>query len=361
LYHLFKSYELERIGQLVVLASLYGLLVMPLYQVGKFFYVPGRIEQVKKPHFYTSLGILTAVLLAVIFLPLPHSVICTLEVQARKADSVYVVVPGVLESIDVKPGQHVTKGQQLAQLSNPDVDMEVAKLQGTVNEYKIKLQSLRQQSIRDRRAASQVGPTAEALKTAEEQLAEKIQDHQRLRLVAPEDGYVLPPQMTPSREDPEEKLPMWSGTPLESHNLGASLEPNVLFCQVGDPKSLEAVLVVDQADRNLVKEGDLVDIKLEGFPSTTIHSEIEEIAGSELKISPPRLATKHGGELPTKTDPHTGVERPQSTSYQARVPIEDPEAEYPLGQRGQARVYTRWLSLGDRFWRMLSQTFNFKM
>ena len=66
LYKLFQSYDLKIIGQVVVLMSLWGLLVMPLYQVGKFFYVPGRLEQVKKPRFYTSLGVLAAVLLAVL-------------------------------------------------------------------------------------------------------------------------------------------------------------------------------------------------------------------------------------------------------------------------------------------------------
>ena len=60
LYKLFQSYHLKIVGQIVVLMSLCGLFVMPLYQVGKFFYVPGRIDQVKKPHFYTSLGVLAA-------------------------------------------------------------------------------------------------------------------------------------------------------------------------------------------------------------------------------------------------------------------------------------------------------------
>ena len=164
--------------------------------------------------------------------------------------------------------------------------------------------------------------------------------------MAPVAGTVLPPPLTPRREENDEKLPAWSGTPLDRENLGALLEQGVLFCQVGDPKRLEAVLVVDQADRNLVREGQSVDIKLEGFPSTTLHSKITEIAESELKVTPQRLSTKSGGELPTKTDPHTGVEKPMSTSYQARVPIDDPDGLIRLGLRGQARVYTDWLSLG---------------
>ena len=44
LYKLFESYHLKLVGQLVVAGSLWGLLVMPLYQAGKFFYVPGRIR-----------------------------------------------------------------------------------------------------------------------------------------------------------------------------------------------------------------------------------------------------------------------------------------------------------------------------
>ena len=139
LYRLFKSYELERIGQLMVLASLYGLLIMPLYQVGKFFYVPGRIDQVKKPHFYTSLGILTAWCWRCSFCRCRIASSARWKSKPAKRNPVYVVVAGRLDSVDVKPGQRVVKGQRLAQLSNLDVDLEVAKLQGSVNEYGIKL------------------------------------------------------------------------------------------------------------------------------------------------------------------------------------------------------------------------------
>ena len=41
-----------------------GWSCMPLYKVGKFFYVPGRLDKVKKPRMYASLGVLAAVLLA---------------------------------------------------------------------------------------------------------------------------------------------------------------------------------------------------------------------------------------------------------------------------------------------------------
>jgi putative peptide zinc metalloprotease protein len=361
LYKLFQSYHLKVVGQIVVLMSLYGLFIMPLYQLCKFFYVPGRLDQVKKPHFYTTLGVLTAAALAFCFLPLPHSVICTLELQARDAHPVYVDVAGNLTALDVKAGQQVAEGQPLAQLQNLDLDLEVAKLQGSVDEYRMKLASLRQQRFRDSHALAEIPAVEEALKTAEGQLQEKKMDQTRLQLLAPAAGMILPPPLLPRRDDPDEKLPMWSGTPLERENLGARLEPGVLFCQVGDPKKLEAVMVIDQTDRNLIAIDDSADIKLEGFPSATLHTQIKEIAESALKTTPRRLATKSGGEVPSKTNPQTGAEEPMSTSYQARAPIDDPTGQYRLGLRGQARVQTKWISLGARLWRLLTHTFNFKL
>ena len=154
LYKLFASYHVQIIGEIVVLASLWGLLVLPLYQVVKFFYVPGRLDQVKKPRFYTSLGVLTAVILLVLFLPLPHSITCTLELQARDALPVYVDPAGQLMVVDVKPGQQVAKGQPLAKLRNLDVELAIAKLQGSIQENR---EAGKPAAAADSRSARRVG------------------------------------------------------------------------------------------------------------------------------------------------------------------------------------------------------------
>lgn len=361
LYKLFQSYELEILGQIMVMTAMWGLFVMPLYKLGKFFYVPGRIDQVKKPRFYTSLGVTVVLLLLFLFLPLPHSVMCPLEIQARDAHPVYVDVAGVLEAINVKPGQDVAAGQTLAQLSDIELDLEVIKLQGTVKGYEVRVKSLMRQSFRDHNVAVQIPSAQEALKTVRDQLKQKLSDQRRLRLAAPDAGTVLPPTLTPSRDRSEDSLSTWSGTPLDRDNLGAFLEQGVLFCQIGDPKRLEAVIIVDQGDRNYVLPDQTVDILVEGFPGNKIEGKIEEISESELRVSPQRLSSKHGGELATITDPKTGVERPMSTSYQARVSIDDAEGMFLLGLRGQARVHTRPISLGSRLWRLIVHTFNFKL
>jgi putative peptide zinc metalloprotease protein len=363
LYRLFISYHLEIVGKAMVAASLWGLFFMPLWQLGKFFYVPGRLDQVKKKHLYPTLGVLTLAVLAFLFLPLPHSILCPFEIQPRGAQSVYVEVPGRLVEVDIKAGDKVVAGQLLGQLKNTDVELEVAKLQGELDQKEVKLKSLIQQAFLDRNAAVQIPEVEEAIKAYREQLKQKKSDLARLSLTAPAAGTVFPPSWIPHRDDPNERLPAWFGTPLEPENLGARLLQGTLYCQVGDPQKLEAVMVVDQADRSLIRDGEdqIVDLNIEGFAGLKVESKIIEVAEKELKVAPRRLSNKSKGELATITDPQTGVERPMSTSYQARATINDPDGQFRIGLRGQARVHTQWISLGARLWRLITHTFHFKL
>ncbi len=423
LFQVFKPYRLEILGHGIVMMSVYGLVVVPLYKVGKFFYVPGRLDKVKKPHMYTSLGVLTALILAVVYVPLPYSVMCPFEVQARDAEPVYVTVPdgGRVVSVDVKPGEIVyayyTKqferqakailpelyesgsrlldepflaklyqmliqleieeqiaqrtvrevlaryggpyeiqmsnvletvkrnlAQQLAKLSNVDLDLEIARLTGERDQYRIQLKSLVARSYRDRSAKAEIPRVQEALATVEEQLAQKQKDYDGLWLRAPITGTIMPPDSIPRRDDAGGQLPTWSGTPFDPQNVGCFLqEANgrpVLFCQVGDPHLLEAVLVIDQADvefvREMVDSGEYpeVEIKLDQLPHDTLKTTVVLVATSKMEFTPKRLSTKSGGDVPSIADEQTGQDRPQSPSYQASA---------PLGFYGHDDKHYRWL------------------
>jgi putative peptide zinc metalloprotease protein len=372
LHHFFKPYRLEKIGQMIALASLWGLVVMPLYQVGKFFYVPGRLEQVKKPRMYASLAGLAGLLAAVALVPLPHSVMATMEIQPQGADQVYVDVAeggclAEIADICIPPGQKVRDGQVLARLENKDLELEIAQKQAKLDQCKIQLQNLHRAGSSDPRAASDI-PQVEGTRDAiREQLDQKQKDLERLVLRARRDGTLLPPPPTPPMhsDDLEGQLPSWSGTPLERRNLGAFLKEGLLVCQVGDPQKLEAILVIDQSDINFVRAGQTVDLKFDELPHATLHGEISgEPSLSNLKITPQRLSAQSGGGVPSKRDPRTGVERPQDTSYQARVPLDDlgdSAGLLRLGLRGQAKIHADPMSLGARLWRLVMHTFNFKL
>jgi putative peptide zinc metalloprotease protein len=128
-------------------------------------------------------------------------------------------------------------------------------------------------------------------------------------------------------------------------------------------------LVVDQNDIDLVDEATHDDAKpkvrlqLEAYPGRTLTSQVVEVARVEVKVAPESLSTHAGGKLDTKTDP-SGVQRPMSTSYQARVPLDkqgELEGLLCTGMRGQAQIYTKWQSLGKRLVRYVTRTFHFEL
>jgi putative peptide zinc metalloprotease protein len=363
LYEVWKPYRLEIIGQIIGVAALYGLLVQPFWKLGKFFYVPGRIEKVKKPRMYATLGVIAAALLAIFFVPLPHRVHCTFEIQPRDAQKIFVAVPRGGEMIDlrVKPGDRVEKGDTLAQLKNLDVELDIAKLEGERDQKEIELESLRSALYDESadKAVLQLEPVKALLDSIKEQLTEKKTDLRRLTLTSPVAGIVLPP---PEDKKPtnDKQLPSWTGTPLEERNRQAYLQEGTFFCQIGDPKRMEAQLVVEQAEVEDVKIGQIVDLKLDELPFDNLRGEVVEVANEPLRVAPRHLDNKNGGELATKTD-EAGVNRPQTTSYQVRVPLDDPKGLLRIGYKGRARIHVAPKPLGRRLWRLVTQTFNFRL
>ncbi|MGD9127709.1 MAG: hemolysin D, partial [Planctomycetia bacterium] len=144
LHQFWKPYRLQIFGYAIIGMSLISLVGMPIYKVTKFFYVPGRMQKVKKLRFYLSLAGLAGIIAFILYVPLPHSVSCALEVRVQDADHVYVTVPGLLEEVYVQPGKPVEEGDPLAKLKNVEMDMQMTKLVGEQKQYEIELNTLEQ-------------------------------------------------------------------------------------------------------------------------------------------------------------------------------------------------------------------------
>ena len=379
LFQVFKPYGLQIIGNMIVLMSLYGLVGVPLYKLCKFFYIPGRIEKVKKPRMYATLGVLGAAVAAFLFVPLPRSVTCTVEIKPRDAEPVYVDVTegGRLEEVYVKAGEPVKYGQPLALFSSTDLDLAVAQLTGERDGYAAELMTLRNLKARygDGSQTDEI-PVVEAEKQrAEDQLNRKLADKHRLTLRAPIDGFVMPPPSAGKQGQVEGQLPFWSGTPLQKKNRGAHFNRGDRFCEVGDPQRLKAVLVIDQTDVEFVKQGQTVEICLDELPHDVLSQYtpagtdneeavplvITKIGIPQMEYAPTQLSTQAGGELATTTDPTTGATKPQSTSYTAEVPLNDTLGELRVGLIGTAKIQVAPQPLGKRLWRLLQHTLSFEL
>lgn len=363
----FEPYGLKILGQALALASIYGLFAMPAWKVYKFFRVPGRWSKVKRVRMYVSLALLGCVGAAVFFVPLPSRVSALFELQPRNAASVYIEAPGKLVRVLVKPGDHVEAGQLLAELENLGLKYDVERLRGQRVMLEAQIAGFKKLMFipaKAEEASGKLGNAEEQLVAINDQLRKKQRDLEQMRIVAPAAGTIIPPPRARDRARHEDaELPMWSGTPFDPGNLGANMSsdgPQNLFCQIGDPNAWEALLVIDQDDVDLVREGQQVRLM---FDESAYHVYVSTITQSSTDVmdqAPARLASTNGGPLPAKAEPD-GTVRPISTSSQAVAPLDNSSGLLRNGLIGRARITTEPRTLSQRIGRYLSRTFNFKI
>jgi putative peptide zinc metalloprotease protein len=354
-----EMHGLQMLGRMIAVAGLAGMIAQPIMQTYKFVRTPGRLQKVKRGRLLTSLGVLAVVLAAVIYIPLPHHVDCAFEIRPQKAGAVYAGTPGQIVST-VKPGTSVEVGDEIARLQNPELDIRLVELEGEYREADVRMRNLSLRSRSDEAIKAQL-ETQHELIASILKMKEKTQEEiERLVIRAKREGIVMPPPDKEPQPGDDGRLPGWTGSPLEESNRGALLTAEDLVCEIGSARELEAVLVVDQGDVQLVDIGQEVDLKLDAARMGTFYGKITEKSQAELKNASSSMASQSGGDLQTEIDPTTGQVKPRSVSYQARVPIEDDDILLRPGYRGSAKVHVEPMSLGQRLWRIIAQTFNFE-
>jgi len=364
IYTLFKHYELIIIGQFIVAMALFSLIVVPIYKVIKFFWIPGRIYKVKAIRFYSSIGLFVALLAFLVFLPLPHTVIAPAIIELRTATSQQVFVPDVrwgsqLREIHVVPGQFVRAGDVLVVLDNTSLRMELVKADGRYNDSAQQLQTVQTLTQYQSEAALRMGPLRQLLAVERELLQNIHRDIASLVLRAPIDGVVISPPWKPHQPLPDGQLSGWSGTPLQPINMGATLEPGTVICSIGNPKLLEAILIVDQARTAFLRPNQRIELKLHESPHRILVGEIDEIERQSISALPIQLSTQAGGEVPTTTRAD-GSEEQIRAAYRVRMLLENtPDLSIRIGMTGIGKIHVEQQTLGYRLWLFVNETFNF--
>jgi putative peptide zinc metalloprotease protein len=330
-----------------------GLIAVPLVRSARWVWDRQRSEPLNWGRFFVRGGLVALGVGVLASIPLPRRLAAPALLEPSGAARVYVTVPGTLLDA-AEAGQTVHAGEPIARLQNLELEMELTRLQGQRDRQALHIQNLRGQQGSDPVAAAQIPTAEEALADLETRLAERRRDLDRLALTAPQDGTLLPPHRQP-RQTASGDLPTWTNTPLDPRNRGAYLETGTVVCLVGDPARLEATLVVDQADIDLIRVGQKVQIHFDELPGQSLSGTIASIGELDLKVAPRELAI--AGDLPSRID-ESGTPRPLSASYQARVDL-DPAERLSLrsGALGRAKISVDSQSLARRLIRYLRQTF----
>ncbi len=357
-----EPYGLQALGRLIAFSGLAGMIIQPLWSIIKFFRTPGKASKMKRKNVLTSLAVAAALIAMVVWVPLPFHVDCAVEIQPRDAKQVFAMVPGRLVTWNKKPGDFVQAEQTIAQLDSIDLRLRMAQAQGEYDLALKRYEVLNDQQNADEQARAQLFTQAEIVRAKAELVANIQESIDQLTIKAIADGMILAPpsKPIPKQAEAEEQLPTWNGSPFDDKNQDAFFSPSDLLCVIGDPDAWDAVLVVDQHDIDLVKEGEETEIMIDSARLDTFTGRIEKISEMEMKVSPENLALQAGGKLDTEMD-SSGRMRPISTSYQARVPLDNVQIPLRSGYRGQAKIYVGWKSLGWRISRFCIRTFKFEM
>ena len=350
-----KPYRLEVLVDIAAIASVGGMVAMPLWSLGRFLANPMNRRGIRRGR--AAWSVLAAILLigGVLLIPLPHRIAAPLVLQAEGGRYVYVTVAGrLVESLPA--GAKVEAGRPVGRLENLALEKERIELEAQVRQQRRFLQNLRARLNDDPALGPQIPPAAETLDDLEKRLQQRLEDQQRLVLCAPAAGTVIPPPIQADRYYRPEALPTWQRTPLEEEARGTSLDVGTLFCIVGDPERLEALLVIEQDDVALVRVGQTVRLTLDQTPGEVITGEVVELAKTDLKVAPRELTKA----LPVRMDPR-GVPRPATISYQARVRLDPHDRVLLVGAPGRAKILAEPMPLGQRLYRFAVGLFEFRL
>lgn len=186
------------------------------------------------------------------------AVIASGIVRPVSEQSLSFKVPGIVQSVNVKQGQAVKKGQLLAQLEPEELNAQVAKAQALLQDGQRKLQRLTALEGKQLASNEQIRQVKTQVQVAQSDLRIARFNLKYSKIHAPADGRIL------SRD-------------IESNELVSSGQPVLVFAD--DSQGWSVKLAVADVDVVKLNIGDMAEIQLDAYPGETFQAKVRDIAG----------------------------------------------------------------------------------
>jgi len=306
---------------------------VPLYKASKAFISSVKSKTLNRRRFAIAVAwsaCSVVLLFAVISAPATKS--APAIVKFKDESELRTDASGFLESVHVKNGQLVSKGDLLFTFKNPEVRAEVSDLELEIQQSHIRFRVLRQEG---RYAESQM--ESERLASLAKQLEEKRLEVSSLHMKAPHDGVVFARDM--------------------ANQIGIYYKTGDPVATLAESSNKEIIVAFEQTDLDGVKSNFAETVHL-GFPGVQMmqcHMDRMVPRASDRPIDP-SLTAAYGGYLPVqpvadKNDPDPNSLRLLNHHFSVTVKL-SPEQGRILapGQRGFAYYKTTRQSLGIYFY-----------
>lgn len=243
----------------------------------------------------TFSGIAAAVVLFLIFCPLPMRISGQAEIGPQHLVTITAPVAGNVAAVFAREGQRVAAGDTLGSMTDWQWRMDLASSEAKYREALLVMES----DLAHGAAQAGADRTQSEFLSAEVNRARNRLDGARLR--SPIAGIVVTPEL--------------------QNAAGEHLDAGAPFAQVLDLSSAVVNIAVPQRDASLVNAGQATAIKLESYPQRSWH-------GMVSVVSPEAQAGD--GER----------------TFAARVPLPNQDALLRAGMVGRAKIFIGWHPAG---------------
>ncbi|QEG21175.1 HlyD family efflux transporter periplasmic adaptor subunit [Mariniblastus fucicola] len=361
LIQIFEPYGLSVVAHAMIVMSLVGMIVIPMFKLTKFFLYPGRLREVKKLRLFISATLVAGLAAFLFSVPVSRNVTASFVLRPVDADQVFVVEPGKISELMKSPGETVSKGETIAILESDKLELEAEQLKGDLARETAVLATLKLANRERAGIGRQIAETSARIAKIRGRMEVQSRKESQLKLVAARDGQIIeaPNVAAPPANEFGAPLQRWSGTPLDPQNRNAFLEASTLFCIVGDPNQMQAMLVVDESDIKLVDVGQKVQLMLDEFPGERFEGEVINVSRDSLSELPRELSITNGGKVAVEPN-QNGGESPLLTSYEVFVSLHGDHRHLLTGFRGNAKIEVSSLPLGQQLVRYVQTVINFR-
>jgi len=353
LHQTLEPYRLDILVHALTVTVVGSIIFFPLLRLVRFVSNPNLVQANHRMRLAVRGSLALLIGGALLLTPLPSTVKVPVLLEPAAAKRIYSTTSGTL-STSLKIGQTVAAGDPIVRLENDALRQQTADLRTQRNQIAAQLNNLKRQSISDPASGIQIPTKLEELNAMTIQLEQRVRELEQLTLKAPITGILLP---APARITPtdDRQLATWTGSALDPENRGCYVEGETLVCLVGDRNRRQAVLIVDQSDIGLIQPRQRVEIQLDQLSGRMLWGTIAEIGELDLEIAPRELLLH--ADLPVEFD-QRGVPRPLTTTYRARVILDQHPNNLQLNASGHAKVHVRDRSLAHRLVQFLSRSFH---
>ena len=289
----------------------------------------------------------TTILVALCFVPLPSYVFCSFVVEPSGSSIVYAKRDGILH-VHVGSFEHVTKGQLLAEVSDPRLTEEIQAKTKEESHLKRRLElasklqaELAQAAIGVEQLRNQLSKTAMQLQTLRREDAD-------LKLTAKLDGVV-------------------KAIPLEGRQLGKLTKTNRLLKDTvfdarnrnlpvfrGQPlfaieqtKDGRLIAYLDEDSVEHLEIGQITALEFDRHPGGKIEGTIEQIV--ETDFLPLEMANPGGSDLPT-------ADLPNQSKYRIVIQAAQIPDDVYTGSNGRARISVKSKTAFQKFYAAIQRS-----